>query len=127
MRRREYHGTGGSGSECLPPSGSAHAPLISRIESRESVVGHRRSKVIAVVGAEGEELGRDAAAHHVHAGIVTTILATAGAVEAGNRIVRAGLELGPEHVELLHTPMTARLHRLTKIGTDIETDRSATL
>jgi len=56
---------------------------------------------------ELEELGRDATAHDVHAGIVAAVLAAAGAVEAGHRVHRARDQLVAEHVALLHLTILA--------------------
>ena len=69
----------------------------------EAELGVRRRQVVADRRGEVQELGGDPGAHGVHADVLGAGVAAAVAVEAGERIEVAGLELFAEDV-LCHGP-----------------------
>ncbi len=90
------------GLERLRPARRAHAPLVAVAQAGEPVLRHRRRQVVADCLRELEEVVGDPAAHDVHARVVAVVLAATGAVVAGDRVERARLQLGAEHVDLPH-------------------------
>ncbi len=108
MRAFEHHGAGVTRFECLLPPHGADAPLVTVAKPSESVGRDRCGEVVPLRGREGKEILGDTTADDVHTGVVAVVLATPGAVIAGHWIEGAGQELGSEHVDLVHAPITAR-------------------
>ena len=87
--------TGGAipASKRLLPARRAQAPLVTGLESVEAELGMRSGEVVADRGGEGQELRRHPGADGVHAEVLGARVAAAVAVEAGEGVVVAGLEL----------------------------------
>lgn len=87
-----------AGLERLGPTRRAQAPPVAGAEPGKPELGPRGSEVVADRRAELEELGGDEHTHGVHPHVLGARVAAAVAVEAGERIHRAGLELAAENV-----------------------------
>src|SRR5580692_11748391 len=72
--------------EGLLPARCAQAPLVARLEPVEAELGMRGREVVADGGGEGQEVRRDPGADGVHAQVFGAGVATAVAVEAGQRV-----------------------------------------
>ena len=101
--RRQHDRRRHPGLERLLPARGAQAPLVAGLQSREAELGVRRRQVVADRGREGQELRGDPGADRVHAHVLGAGVAAAVAVEAGQRVEVAGLELFAEDV-LCHGP-----------------------
>ena len=84
--------------ERFGPTRRAQAPPVAGAEPGKPELGSWGSEVVADRRAELEELGGDEHTHGVHPHVLGARVAAAVAVEAGEWIHRAGLELGAENV-----------------------------
>src|SRR5882757_6884102 len=82
----------------LRPARRAQAPLVPRPQPGEAVLRPRGGQVVAHLVAELEELPGHPHADGVHAGVLPAGVAAAVAVEPGERIGTAGLQLTTEHI-----------------------------
>ncbi len=94
----QHYGRGDTRLEGFLPAQCAEAPLVARLEAGELELGARRDEVVATASGELEELGGHAGTDHVQAAVLPVGVAAAVAEEAGERVERAGLEVGAEDV-----------------------------
>src|SRR5262249_45081654 len=90
--------SGDAGLVCLAPRCRADAPAIARLESGKSELRSGCDQVVALLAREFEEVARYPHAYDVQPLILAAGVAAAVAVEAGERRIRAGLQLAPEDV-----------------------------
>src|SRR5438270_10517413 len=99
------------------PGHRGHTPAVTRREAREAVLGHRRYQVVADSLLMLEELGRDHRTDRVAPLILGTGATAPVAVEAGEGVCSAWLELSTQHIAIGHrTSIARRLPRRFSIG-----------
>ena len=96
----ENHARRHAGLQRLTPARGAEAPAVARLKSGEIEVWLRGGEVVASCLGEGKELRRDLDADCVQPEIVRARMAAAGAIEAGQRPLRATLQRLTEDVAL---------------------------
>ena len=89
MRRTEVHRWGDAHLPSFLPSGSTQAPLIARLEPRESELGARRDQVITSIETVLQELSRDRNADRMHPAIHWTSVTAPVTKETGQRVMTA--------------------------------------
>ena len=87
-----------AGLQRLHPARSAQAPAVSRFEPRKAEFRMRSREVVAARLAERQEFRRYSDARDVNSKVVSTGVASAIAVKAGQRPIAAGLQRTAEHV-----------------------------
>ena len=98
MRGGEEDRRGGAVLVGLEPSAGDDAPPVAGRQAGEAPLRTGRHEVVADAALVLEELGRDDDADGVAAPVLGPGRAVAVAVEAGQRVGAAGLELAAEHV-----------------------------
>src|SRR2546421_9632314 len=102
------------------PVHRSHTPAVTRREPGEAVLGHRRYQVVADSLLMLEELGRDHRADRVAPLILGAGATAPVAVEAGEGVCSAWLELSTQHIAIGHRTSAALLagramHRGTRV------------
>ena len=95
-----------SGFECFLPPRRTKTPLITSLQTDESVFGMRCREIVASGFAERKKFVGHDGADRVDAHVFTAGVTTAVAVKARQGIEAAQLQLGAEHV--LRHPLTLR-------------------
>src|SRR5258708_8747470 len=99
MRRLEHDLRRRPAIERLLPAAGAQAPAIARFQAGEAVLRQGRAEVVAVRLGEGEKLRCHDDADGMQADILAAGVAATVAVEAGHRLLRAGLEWAAQGVD----------------------------
>lgn len=86
------------GVKCLFPAGCAETPLVALDKTLEPEGQVRCGQVVSLGLAELQEVVGYPGTHHVDTGVVGSGVTTTIPVEAGERILRAGLQISAEHV-----------------------------
>jgi len=107
MRRAQDDGRGAAGSVSLKPAFCAHAPPITRGESREAPIRPWRREVVAREQAELEELARCDRADRVAANVLGPGRAATVSIKAGQRISRTRDQRAANHVQIRLTTHNA--------------------
>ena len=102
VRARHHDVRGRAGLLRPQPVQRGHAPAVAGHQAGERELGPRRLQVVADRALVLEELRRDDRADRVAAEVLRPGRAAAVAVEAGQRIVAAGLQRAAEHVAVGH-------------------------
>src|SRR4051812_24734867 len=87
---------------CAEPVHRGDAPTVARHEPGEAELRHRCAEVVADAALVVEELGGHDGADGVAAEVFRSGVATAVAVEAGERVGAAGLEVAAQHIAFGH-------------------------
>src|SRR5262249_10812825 len=111
MRGRENDVCRRSVAVRAEPVHRRHAPPVARPQPGKHELGHRGDQVVANPALVLEEFGSHHRADRVAPEILRTRVATAVAVEPGDRVVAARLKLSAENVPLAHHSSIAWLTR----------------
>lgn len=98
MCRVEHHRGSLAGLPSFFPTQRTQAPAIARLETWEMVFRRWCAEIIADRLAEFQKFGGDLSADEMQAHILASGIATARAIETGQRILAARCQWGPQYV-----------------------------
>tara|TARA_B100000614_G_C14154049_1_gene329782 strand:+ start:90 stop:509 length:420 start_codon:yes stop_codon:yes gene_type:complete len=84
--------------QCFQPARQAQTPLISGLQAGKIIFFNRGGEIIAHGFGEGQEFVGHFDTDGVHASILSTCRAEAGAEKTGHRVFGARLEFGAKYV-----------------------------